>query len=59
MTAGRFSGGGLTDRGLNARLRAAGPTQAAKYTPERAAREHLALYEELLSGRFARRTRIH
>lgn len=42
--------GVLTDDDLSRRLRAAGPAQAAKFSWDRAAQEHLQVYESALSG---------
>jgi glycosyltransferase involved in cell wall biosynthesis len=41
----------LTDRALSARLREAGPRQAARYTAARAAQGYLDVYREVLASR--------
>jgi glycosyltransferase involved in cell wall biosynthesis len=41
----------LSDRALAARLRAAGPRQASRYSAERAARGYLDVYREVLASR--------
>jgi hypothetical protein len=41
----------MSDRSLAARLREAGPRQAARYTAERAAQGYLEVYREVLASR--------